>query len=163
MASVIIFAFLFCCCSLCTKVILTFSLPIRKENEVELQQAEMRMVRWMCGMKLQDRVPSKGSVCPVVQSIVPLQNDVRRQSLHPVVFQSDLYSWESDTVSNAIINYRCKTLPNILYKIYVKYAGRPGHVRTADRQPCVALINMNKTGNNNRNNLIYCKNNLNLK
>jgi len=34
--------------------------PIRKENEVALQGAEMRMVRWMCGVKLQDRVPSKG-------------------------------------------------------------------------------------------------------
>jgi len=28
--------------------------PVRKENEVALQQAEMRMVRWMCGVKLQD-------------------------------------------------------------------------------------------------------------
>jgi len=27
---------------------------------VALQQAEMRMVRWMCCMKLQDRFPSKG-------------------------------------------------------------------------------------------------------
>jgi len=34
--------------------------PVRKENEVELQQADMRMVKWMCGVKLQDRVPSKG-------------------------------------------------------------------------------------------------------
>jgi len=35
--------------------------PIRKENEVvALQRAKMRMVRWMCGIKLQDRVPSKG-------------------------------------------------------------------------------------------------------
>jgi len=34
--------------------------PVRKENEVALQWAEMRMVRWMCGMKLQDRIPSKG-------------------------------------------------------------------------------------------------------
>ena len=34
--------------------------PIRKENEVALQRAEMRMVRWMCGVKLQDRVPSNG-------------------------------------------------------------------------------------------------------
>jgi len=33
--------------------------PIRKENEVALQRAQMRMVRWMCGVKLQDRVPSK--------------------------------------------------------------------------------------------------------
>ena len=34
--------------------------PIRNENEVALQWAEMRIVRWMCGVKLQDRIPSKG-------------------------------------------------------------------------------------------------------
>jgi len=34
--------------------------PVRKENEVALQTAEIRMVRWMCGVKLQDRVQSKG-------------------------------------------------------------------------------------------------------
>ena len=34
--------------------------PIRKENEVALQQAEMKIVRWMCGIELQDRVPSNG-------------------------------------------------------------------------------------------------------
>ena len=33
--------------------------PVRKEHEVALQWAEMRMVRWMCGIKLQDRAPSK--------------------------------------------------------------------------------------------------------
>ena len=33
--------------------------PGRKENEVELQQAEMRIVRWMCNVKVKDRVPSK--------------------------------------------------------------------------------------------------------
>jgi len=33
--------------------------PIRKENEAALQRAEMRMVRWMCGVKLQNRIPSK--------------------------------------------------------------------------------------------------------
>ena len=30
-----------------------------KENLVALQRAEMRMVRWMCGIKLKDRLPSK--------------------------------------------------------------------------------------------------------
>ena len=34
--------------------------PVRKENEVALQWSEMRMVRWMCGIKLPDGVPSKG-------------------------------------------------------------------------------------------------------
>ena len=32
---------------------------VRKENEVALQRVEMRMVRWMCGIKLKDRFPSK--------------------------------------------------------------------------------------------------------
>ena len=30
-----------------------------KENEVALQQAEMRMVRWMCDVKVKDKVSSK--------------------------------------------------------------------------------------------------------
>ena len=33
--------------------------PVRKENEVALQRAEMRMVRRMCNVKVKDRVPSK--------------------------------------------------------------------------------------------------------
>ena len=43
---------------MCEVVCCTWS--IRKENEVELQRAEMTMVRWMCDMKLLDRIPSKG-------------------------------------------------------------------------------------------------------
>jgi len=31
--------------------------PVRKENEVALQRAEMRMVR--CNVKVKDRIPSK--------------------------------------------------------------------------------------------------------
>jgi len=30
---------------------------VRKENVVALQRAEMRMVRWMCGVKLKDKTP----------------------------------------------------------------------------------------------------------
>jgi len=33
--------------------------PVKKENVVALQRAEMRMVRWICGVKLKDRLPSK--------------------------------------------------------------------------------------------------------
>jgi len=33
--------------------------PVRKENEVAIQRAEMRMVRWICNVKVKDRVPSK--------------------------------------------------------------------------------------------------------
>jgi len=33
--------------------------PVRKENKVALQRAEMRMVRWMCNVMVKDGVPSK--------------------------------------------------------------------------------------------------------
>ena len=33
--------------------------PVKKENVLALQRAEIRMVRWMCGVKLKDRLPSK--------------------------------------------------------------------------------------------------------
>jgi len=33
--------------------------PGRKENVVAVQRAEMRIVMWMCGFKLKDRLPSK--------------------------------------------------------------------------------------------------------
>ena len=35
------------------------TLPVRKENEVALQRAEMRVVRWMCDVRVKDRFPSK--------------------------------------------------------------------------------------------------------
>jgi len=33
--------------------------PVRKENKVALRRAEMRMVTWMCDVKVKDRVSSK--------------------------------------------------------------------------------------------------------
>ena len=33
--------------------------PVRKENEMALQRAEMRMVRWMSGVKLKHRASNK--------------------------------------------------------------------------------------------------------
>jgi len=33
--------------------------PIRKEKEVALQRAEIRMIRWTCDVKVKDAVPSR--------------------------------------------------------------------------------------------------------
>ena len=46
---------------LCAKQYLHGSVtwPVRKENKVALQQAEMRVVRWMCGIKVTERFPRK--------------------------------------------------------------------------------------------------------
>jgi len=41
-------------------IFFTGQIPFQKENEVALQRAEMRMVRQMCGVKLQDRITSGG-------------------------------------------------------------------------------------------------------
>jgi len=30
--------------------------PVKEENELTLQRAEMRMIRWMCGVKTGSRV-----------------------------------------------------------------------------------------------------------
>jgi len=58
--SLIVTGRLYCSCVRRSMLHGSESWPIRKENEVTLKHAEMRMVRWMCGMKLQGRVPSKG-------------------------------------------------------------------------------------------------------
>jgi len=34
--------------------------PVRKENEMALQRAEMRMVRWMCNVKVKDKSSKEG-------------------------------------------------------------------------------------------------------
>jgi len=34
-------------------------MEVKKENEVALQQAEIRMIRWKCCIKMKDRDPSK--------------------------------------------------------------------------------------------------------
>jgi len=33
--------------------------PVRKENEIALWRAEMRVVRWMCNNKVKDKVPNR--------------------------------------------------------------------------------------------------------
>jgi len=47
--------------------------PVRKENEVALQRAEMRMVRWMCGMNLQDRAQVELRERPGLDDIISVQ------------------------------------------------------------------------------------------
>ena len=58
--SLIVRGRLYCSCVRSSTLHGSESWPVRKENELTLQQAEMRMVRWMYDVKLEDRVPSKG-------------------------------------------------------------------------------------------------------
>ena len=42
---------LYSSCVRCSTLHISETWPVRKENEVALQQAEMRIVRWMCNVK----------------------------------------------------------------------------------------------------------------
>jgi len=50
---------LYSSCVRSTMLHLSETWPVRTENVVALQRVEMRMVKWMCGIKLKDRFPSK--------------------------------------------------------------------------------------------------------
>jgi len=67
--------------------------PVRKENEVALQRAEMRMVRWMCDIKVIDRVPSKElrDRLGIDNIILVLQQNRLRQYGH--VFRKEDAAW----------------------------------------------------------------------
>jgi len=58
--------------------------PVRKENKVALQQAEMIMVRWMCGVKVKDRFPSDklGERLRIDHMISVLQQDRLQRYQH---------------------------------------------------------------------------------
>jgi len=48
---------------------------VRKENKGALQWAEMRMIRWMCGVKARDRVPSRDERLRLDDIILLLQQN----------------------------------------------------------------------------------------
>ena len=50
---------MFCVIIICCSQDGSETWPVRKKNVVALQQAEMSMVRWMCGVKLKDRLSTK--------------------------------------------------------------------------------------------------------
>ena len=68
--------------------------PVRKENEVALQRAEMTMVRWMCNVKVKDRVPSKelGERLGIDDIILILQQN--RLQWYGHVLQKEDTDWE---------------------------------------------------------------------
>jgi len=68
-------------------------LPVRKENEVALQRAEMRMVRWMCVVKLKDRFPSKELREKLGIDDIALVLQQNRLRWYGHVLQKEDYDW----------------------------------------------------------------------
>jgi len=56
--------------------------PVRKENVVALQRAEMRMVTWMCGIKLKDRLGIDDTALVLQQNRLRWYGHVLRKDDH---------------------------------------------------------------------------------
>jgi len=48
--------------------------PVKKENKLTLQRAEMRVFRWMCGVKITDRF-----LCSEVTDTTTTDTDTRKR------------------------------------------------------------------------------------
>jgi len=76
--------------------------PVRKENEVALQRAEIRMVRWMCNVKVKDRVPSKElrERLGIDDIILILQQNTLRWYGH--VLRKEDTDWAKNTITTTV-------------------------------------------------------------
>jgi len=86
--------------------------PIRKESEVALQRAEMRMVRWMCYVKTQDRIPSKG-----------LKGRLRLDEIMSVlqhVLQKENYDWVKKCMEYEVKGARSRGRPKKIWREIVE-------------------------------------------
>jgi len=90
--------------------------PVRKENVVALQRAEMRMVRWMCGVKLKDRLPSKelGERLGVVDIALILQQNRLRWYGH--VLRKDDDDWVNKCMEYEVEGSRPRGRPKRTWK-----------------------------------------------
>jgi len=86
--------------------------PVRKENEVALQRVEMRMVRWMCNVKVKDRVPSKKTLrerLGIDDIILILQQNRLRWYWH--VLQKEDIDWVKKCVEYGVEGSRPRGRP----------------------------------------------------
>jgi len=67
--------------------------PVRTENEVALQQTEMRMVRWMCDVKVKARVPSKELRERLGIDDIILELQQNRSQWYAHVLRIENYDW----------------------------------------------------------------------
>jgi len=95
--------------------------PVRKENEVALQRAEMSMLRWMCGVKLPDGVQSKelrgrlglGDIMLVLQ-----QNRLRR---YGHVLRKEYNDWVKKYMEYEVEGARPRSRPKKTWREIVEH------------------------------------------
>ena len=94
--------------------------PDRKENEVALQRAEMTMVRWMCSVKVKDRVPSKElrERLEIDDIILILQHN--RLQLYEHVLQKEDTDWVKKCMEYEVEGSRPRGRPKRTWKEVVQ-------------------------------------------
>jgi len=94
--------------------------PVRKENEEVLQGAETRKVRWMCNVKVKDRVPSKESIesLGIDDIILILQQNTLRWYGH--VLQKEDTDWVKKCMEYEVEGSRPRGRPKRTWKEVVQ-------------------------------------------
>ena len=94
--------------------------PVRKENMVALQRAEMRMVRWMCGVKLKDRLPSKELRERLGVDDITLILQQNRLRWYGHVLQKDVDDWVKKCMEYEVEGSRPRGRPKRTWKEVVR-------------------------------------------
>ena len=112
------------------------SWPVTKENEVALQWAEMRMVRWMCGVKLQDRFPSKGlrEILGLDDIILVLQQN--RLLWYGHVLQTENYDWVKNCIEYEVEGARPRGRPKKTWREIVEKVCHARKLNREDAMDC---------------------------
>ena len=94
--------------------------PVRKENVVALQRPDMRMVRWMCGVKLKDRLPSKELRERLGVDDIALILQQNRLRWHGHVLRKDDDDWVKKCMEYEVEGSRPRKRPKRTWKEVVR-------------------------------------------
>ena len=111
--------------------------PVRKENEMALQRAEMRMVWWMCGVKLKDRASNKElrERLGIVDITSLLQQNRLRWYGH--VLRKDDNDWVKKCMEYEIVGSRPRGRPK---KTWLEVVQRDCQVRGLSRDDAMVVV-----------------------
>jgi len=96
--------------------------PVRKENEVPLQRAEIRVVRWMCNVKVKDTVPSKElrERLGMDDIILILHLQQSRLRWYGHVLRKEYTDWVKKCMEYEVEGYRPRVRPERTWKEVVQ-------------------------------------------
>jgi len=85
--------------------------PVTKDNKVALQRVEMKMVRWICDVKVKDRVPSKELSQRLKTDDVILVVQQNRSRRYRHVLRKEDTDWVKKCMEYKVEGFRPRTRP----------------------------------------------------